>query len=184
MPGAVRRDALIVLLSFLVLGVLCGVLWSLVVTPAEFTKLAQGGAMGEQELAKRFGADGWFVTIGAASSLLVGLALCRWRSRDPLLTSVLVVIGSLVAAVVTAAVGHLLGPGDAQAALDAAQVGAKVPEQLDVGVVPLRPLTDYLRGTVTLYAAWPIGALAGALVVLLGRPVGAPDYQSAEHQPG
>ena len=56
--------------------------WS---TPAEFTKLASGGAMGENELGKQFGADGWFVVIGfarrrwSAGLVLTGLAAAGTR---------------------------------------------------------------------------------------------------------
>jgi hypothetical protein len=62
----------------------------------------------------------------------------------------------VLAAAVMALVGHLLGPADPRAALAAAKVGARVPERLDVD-------------TVIVYLAWPVGVLAGALVILLGR---------------
>jgi len=161
-----RRDAAIILATFLLLGVLGGVLWSLVVSPAEFTKLADGGSMGEDELSKKFAADGWFILIGTPAGVLAGLVLAWWRARDPLVTSALLVAGSAVAAGVMALVGHLLGPGSTQAALAAAQVGAKVPERLDVDAF-------------IVYLAWPVGVLAGALFVLLGRP---PEHD-AERRP-
>jgi hypothetical protein len=154
--AAVGRDAAAVIATFLVLGVLGGVLWHVLVTPAEFTRLARGGAMGEDELAKIFGADGWYAVIGSLAGLAAGLALSWWRSRDALLTSGLLVIGSAVAAVVMLLVGHLLGPGTPRAALAAAKVGSKVPERLDVD-------------SFIVYLVWPVGALAGALFVLLGR---------------
>jgi hypothetical protein len=179
MPGAARRDALLVLGCFVVLGVLCGVLWSQVVTPAEFTKLADGGAMGEDDLGLRFGADGWFVAIGTTTGLVAGLVLA-WRARDPLVVSGLLVLGSVLAAVLMAVVGHLLGPPDPQAALEAAKVGVKVPEQLDVGVVPVWPLSAYLQDTFTIYLSWPVGVLAGALLVLLRRPVAQEDRVHAD----
>ena len=53
---AVGQDVAVVLGSFLVLGVLSGVLWWWVVTPAEFTKLPNGGSMSEVELGKQFDA--------------------------------------------------------------------------------------------------------------------------------
>jgi len=155
-PAGAGRDVLVVLGSLLVLGVLAGVLWWLLVDPAQFTKTAQGGAMSENELAKRFGADAWFVVVGLGGGLVAGLVLGAWRSRDPLLVSGLLLVGSLLAAGTMLLVGHLLGPGDPRAALRAAQVGAKVPETLGVDT-PLAVL------------GWPIGVLAGALLVLLGR---------------
>ncbi len=155
--AAADRDAAVIGGTLLLLGVLCGVLWSLVVTPAEFTRLADGAAMNEDQLALKFGADGWYAAIAAGAGLLAGLALTWSRCRDALVTSAALLAGSVVAAAAMAQVGHLLGPGDPRAPLAAAKVGALVPERLDVG-------------TFVVYLAWPLGLLAGALAVLLGRP--------------
>ncbi len=148
----------VVLTTLLVLGVIGGLLWVLVVEPAEFTKTAQGGAMGENDLSKRFDADAWFVVIGAGLGLLGGLVLSVWRARDPLLTSALLVLGSVLAAGVMLLVGRVLGPHGTEAALRAATVGTKVPEPLGVD-------------TLTVLLSWPIGSLAGAMFLLLGRPL-------------
>ena len=80
--------------------------------------------------------------------------LTWWRSRDPLLTSLLLVLGAVLAAAVMALTGHLLGPGDPATALREAKVGAQVPLRLEVD-------------TFSVYLVWPIAVLAGALVVLL-----------------
>jgi hypothetical protein len=140
----------------LLLGALCGVLWSLVVTPAEFTKLASGAAMDEDQLGSKFDADAWYVVLAVPTGLVAGFVLSWWRSRDVLLASGLLVLGTAVAAAAMAVVGHLLGPGDPRAALAVAKIGDTVPEQLDVD-------------TFIVFLAWPVGALAGALLVLLGR---------------
>lgn len=169
------RDVASVLGGLLVVGVLCGVLWSLVVTPAAFTKLRDGGAMGEEQLSKQFAADGWYLMIALVAGFLAAVVLVWWRSRDPLVTSGLVVLGSMVAAVAMALTGHLLGPGDPRAALAAARVGGMVPERLDVGAF-------------LVYLSWPVGVLAGTLFVLLGRspvrdpgdPVDVPGPTTAE----
>jgi hypothetical protein len=166
----IRRDVAAVLGVLLLAGLLCGLVWSQVVSPPEFTKLSRGGAMGEDQLSRQFGADGWYVVIAGLVGLAAGAALTAWRSRDPLLTSGLVLLGSVVAAAVMAWVGHLLGPGDPRAALASATVGARVPEALSVGTHPLWPLAGYLKDTATIYLSWPVGALAGSLFVLLGRP--------------
>jgi hypothetical protein len=165
-PG---RDAVLVIGGLLVLGVVCGLVWSRVVTPAEFTKVANGGAMGEDQLSRQFGADGWYVVIALVAGLLAGACLTWWRSRDALVLSGLLVAGSVVAAAAMALTGHLLGPGDPKVALAAAKVGARVPESLGVGMRPWWPLTDYVKDTITVYLSWPIGVLAGGLLVLLGR---------------
>jgi hypothetical protein len=155
---AVGRDVAVVMGTFLVLGVLCGVLWWLVVPPAEFTKLRTGGSMGEVDLGRQFNADGWYVVIAAVVGTATGLALSWWRSRDPLLTSALLLAGSAVAAAAMALTGHLLGPGPTRALLASAKVGARVPEQLDVD-------------TFAAYLGWPVAVLLGACIVLLGKTV-------------
>lgn len=173
-PAGAGRDVLVVLGSLLLLGVVAGVVWWLLVDPAQFTKTAQGGAMSENELGKRFDADAWFAVIGLVAGLAAGLVLSAWRSRDPLLVSGLLLLGSLLAAGVMLLVGHVLGPGDPRAALQAAAVGAKVPETLGVDT-PLAVL------------GWPFGVLVGTLLVLLGRApehVGpGPDRPDGEPEP-
>jgi hypothetical protein len=154
--GGARREVAVVLGCYLVLGVLCGVLWWLLAPEPQFTKAAQGGEMGELELGKQFGIDGWYVVVAGIAGGLSGLVLAWWRDHDPVLTAGLLLVGSGLAATAMALVGHLLGPGDAQAALASAPVGAQVPAPLDVDAV-------------TVYLAWPITVLVGALVVLWGR---------------
>jgi hypothetical protein len=150
----VLRECALVLGGMLVLGVLCGVLWWLLVDPAAYTKLRDGGVMQEEDLSRQFSADGVYVVIAAVSGLAGGLVLTWWRTRDVLVTCVLLILGTVVAAAAMELTGHLLGPGDPGAALAAAEVGGRVPERLDVDAF-------------TVYLAWPVSALLGALVVLL-----------------
>jgi hypothetical protein len=158
-PTAVAAglDAAWVLGGLLVLGVLCGVLWWLLVDPAMFTKLDSGAAMGEPQLGKRFNADGWYAVLAAIAGLLAGGVLTWWRSRSFLFTTALLVVGSAVAAAAMALVGHVLGPPDPEAALAAAKVGARVPVDLTVTAK-----ADYL--------VWPIAVLFGSLMVLWPPP--------------
>lgn len=139
------------------LGIGCGVLWWLLVDPATITKVAEGGSTGELELGKRFDPDGWYAVIAAVSGLLAGGLLTWWRSRDPLLTTVLVLFGAGVVAAVMAVTGLLLGPVDPDVALAAAELGGKVPEQLIVTAKAA-------------YLVWPISMLVGALMVLWSQP--------------
>jgi hypothetical protein len=156
--GGAVSDVLVVLGSLAILGLACGLLWWLLVQPAEFTKMRDGGAMGEVELGKRFAADGWYVVLALVAGSVAGAGLTWWRARDALLTTGLLVIGAVLAAAVMALTGHLLGPGDPQARLAAAKAGAHVPVQLAVTAK-------------TAYLAWPIGVLAGALLVLWSKPL-------------
>jgi hypothetical protein len=158
---AARRDVIgdvVAVVGVLaVLGTVCGVLWWLLVEPAEFTKLADGGTMGEVELSRRFDADGWYTVLAAVTGFLAGMVITSWRDRDFRLTTVLLVPGAAAAAALMAVVGRLLGPGDPDPVLDAADIGARVPEQLMVTADAA-------------YFAWPIAVLLGALVVLWSAP--------------
>ena len=151
-PRGARSDAAVVL--GVLLGLLGGVLWWLLVDPAAYTKTRAGGVMSEADLSRQFSADGVYAVIAAVAGLVTGLVMTWWRSRDPLLTSALLVVGAVLAAALMALTGHLLGPGDPGAALRAAKVGARVP-------IPLRV------DAFTIYLVWPVAVLAGALVVLL-----------------
>lgn len=150
-------DLATILGSYLLLGLVGGVLWWLLVDPASFTKVGGGGSMGELQLAKRFGGDGWYAVIAAVGGLAAGVTLTWWRMRDLLLTTVLVVVGAGVAAAVMAVTGQLLGPGDPDAALAAAAAGAHVPV----------PLSVHAKAG---YLVWPIASLVGALIVLWSPP--------------
>jgi uncharacterized membrane protein YeaQ/YmgE (transglycosylase-associated protein family) len=144
------------------------VVWWLMVDPATFTKSRLGGAMGEDQLRRRFDADAWYAVIAGVAGLLAGVVLTWWRSRDFVLTTVLLLVGAGVAAAVMALTGHVLGPPDPQHVLATAKVGAEVPVSLDVS------------GNAT-YLVWPIAAQIGALLVLWSssrqvvRPDAGPD---------
>jgi len=140
------------------LGVLGGVLWWLLVEPARFEKTADGVTMSEVELAKRFAVDGWYSVVALVLGVPAGLGLTWWRSGDFRRTVVLLAVGSAGAAAAMALTGRLLGPPAAEAVLDRARVGARVPVELAVSADPVWASPVYLL--------WPIGVLVGALVML------------------
>jgi hypothetical protein len=148
---------------YVLLGLLGAVAWWLLWEPALYTK-AEGGAlgMGEGQLGKRFNADGWYSVIAAVLGLLSGTALSWWRGRDPVLTSVLVLGGSVVAAGVMTVVGGWLGPPDPRTVAATAEVGATIPSELAVDAT-------------VCYLVWPVTALIGCLIVLWSPPAVAPD---------
>lgn len=155
--GGAGRDALVVVGGFVVVGLVCGGLWWSVTDLAVFTKQDDGVSLGELQTGKRFNADGWYAMIAMVAGLLAGGVLTWWRQRDFRLTVLLVLVGSAVAAAVMAGTGQLLGPGDPEAALQAAEVGERVPVQLTVTAKAA-------------YLVWPIAALVGTLMVLWSPP--------------
>lgn len=154
-PGAraVLADVGVVLGTFVALGVLAGVAWWLLVDPAVYTSARGGAAMDELQLAKRFSTDGWYSVIAVVGGFLAGVGLTWWRSRDPRLTTVLLLPGSALAAATTSYVGGLLGPEDPGARLDGATRGDTFPVELAVTAFQA-------------HLMWPIAVLAGALMVL------------------
>lgn len=147
-------DALTVVVWFAVLGLVGAVVWELVTPLAEYTRTAENGTMDEEELARQFGATGWFCVIAVVGGFLSGLVLLLWRRRNPILTVVLVAVGGAVATLVMVLVGLVLGPSDPNDVLATVAVGDTVPLQLRV------------EGSGA-YVVWSIAALAGALAALL-----------------
>ena len=155
--GEALRDVAVCLGVLLVLGVLCAVVWWRLAPTPEFTKFHNGSAMGEDQLSLRFAADAWYSVVAGLAGLLSGAVLAWRRDRDPLLTSLVILLGAGAAGGVMSWVGHQLWPSNPSAALAAAKVGAHVPDEL-------------VLSSHTAYLMWPIGALLGALIVLFGRP--------------
>ncbi len=149
------------------LGVLGAVVWNAVVVPAEYTLIAAGPEMGEQQLGRQFGADAWFVVIGFGLGLVAGLSLAWWHLGRPLLTSMAVLGGALLAAAVMALVGHLLGPPSPASVLATAKVGTRAAESLDVGVG--RDAGHLNLANLPVLLGWPVGAVLGTLLALLLR---------------
>jgi len=147
-------DIVAVLATFAAVGAVCGVLWWLLVDPAEYTRTLRGGAtMMEVELSKRFNADGWYAVIAIVAGFLSGLGVTWWRSRDLRLTTFLLLPGAALAAAVMATVGHALGPENPDVTLAGVARGQSVPVELVVTAS-----AGYLM--------WPVAVLFGALMVL------------------
>lgn len=170
-PERLRRfflDLAIVLGVFAVLGTIGAVLWHQLVDLPHFTRTAAGGSMDQIQLAGMVGIDGWFFTLALVLGLLGGAVLLLLRPREPVEMAVLVALGGALASWLMLQVGLHLGPGDPGAALRAAAAGADVP-------VRLKPQATGVE------LAWPIGAVLGALVILL--TTSPRDRPPAQHRP-
>lgn len=151
-------DLVAVLGTYVALGVLGALLWWALCDTATFTVTDNGDlAMGEVELAKRFNPDAWYAVIAAVLGLLSGAVVAWWRSRDPLRTSLLLLVGSGVAAAVMAVLGGWLGPDDPRQLVSTAEAGARLAASLSVDAAAV-------------YLVWPVMTLIGALVVLWSPP--------------
>jgi hypothetical protein len=150
------KDVLAIIGGMALVGIVCGVIWSHVVHPAQMIRYDKGIGQDEVELSKMFAMDGWYAVISAVAALGCGLFFGFTRHRDPLATLLLVVLGCVAAAYLTKLTGHVLGPGDPVDVLRSAPVGARADVRLDV------------QGGAT-YLAWPIPALFGNLLALMTR---------------
>ncbi len=155
--GGALREVAAVLALFAVAGVVAGVLWAQVTDPVLVTKGPAGVGIDEVELARQFGADGWFLVLGGVAGLLLGAAVTAWAvvgRRQLVVVVLLVLAGAALATLLMRFTGRLAGPGDPRAALADAPVGATAPARLQVhaSIVDL---------------TWMVAALLGALAVLL-----------------
>jgi hypothetical protein len=148
-------DLAVVACAVAVLGLVVGVLWPQLVTPALSQRTAEGISTDEVQLAKVFSTDGWFVVLGFAGSFLLGVVLMLRRRGHEVVVLLLVLAGTFLAArYVAQPIGISLGPPDPVRVLTDAKVGATAPQRLAVS-----SRADLL--------SWPLGAAMGALVVLL-----------------
>ena len=161
---AVVRDVLVVLAAFLAAGVAVGLVWARVVEPVTVTRSELGLQTGEVALASRFDHDAWYSLLGGGAALLLGVGLTLWRRAHETATLVAVVLGALLAAWVSSAVGTATGPEAAEVVLADAEMGATAPDQVVVTADAA-------------YLAWPLAAVLGAVLVLWA-PAGRDRHRS------
>ncbi|MGH3414495.1 MAG: hypothetical protein ACRDPH_15575 [Marmoricola sp.] len=171
-------DALVVLGTLAVLGVLGGLVWNALVTLPVFRRTSHGAVLGQVQLAGFIGIDGWFVVIALVAGLVAGALLMYFRPGDPLLTVVLLLAGGGLASWLMVQVGLLVGPDDPAAVL----------KHLTAGHTAAVQLHPHAAGV---ELVWPLAALIGGVVVLLGTGPDAgyrrrpgPDAASGPGSPG
>lgn len=146
-PGA--RRVLLWVLLMLVLGVVCGLVWQWQAEPAEYVVSDRGAVLDQEGARGQFGVIVLFVGLGAAASLMWGVAVGRvLRGLGWLLVPVTVLACS-AAAVVAWRLGVALGPPD-PAGVGGAGIGDTIPARLAV---------DSLAA----FVVWPVLGLAGVL---------------------
>ena len=162
--GGALADLAWVLGYFAVAGVVAGIVWWQVATPAYFTRTSDNAAMLQVELGRRVQGDGWFVVVGLVAAILGGVVLTHWRNRRPLLVVLVGYAASLAGGLLALALGRTLGHQDVAALAKSTAVGSRFPDSLDV-----------ISSLVVV--AWPIGFLIGSMVVIWGT-------KAATREPG
>ena len=140
------------LATFVVAGVVCGFLWYALWTPAPKGTVFQHKVFFEPDA--EFRGTGLYMVVASVAGLLLGLLFGWLFETDEVATLAAVAAGGLLAGLVMAWVGHLLGP---ESAAEVARRTADF-ERID---------GDLHAGPVAAYVAFPGAAVLGNAVVLI-----------------
>ncbi|WP_109506370.1 hypothetical protein [Nocardioides speluncae] len=152
--GAARQASLIIGI-FVVVGAGCGVLWERFWTAPTGIVFEGKWYLVGPDAVDSFDGTGRYILIAAIAGLLLGTVLSLALDRDEVATLVGVAVGSLLAALVMAWVGNLLGPPDPRELAPDKEDSTELVSDLRVeGRSP--------------YVAFPAGALTGAVIVWFG----------------
>lgn len=143
---------LVVVGSFLLVGALAGVLWHAWWAPAPLGVVVEGQVFFPPDEA--FAATATYMLVAAPAGLLLGGVLAYRHERDEVATLFAVLVGAVLAGVLMAQVGHLIGPEEADVVAARTADFEEVRGDLEPGPLPA-------------YAAFPGGALVGVVVVLV-----------------
>lgn len=159
MTGSGRCTAVelgVVVVAFALAGVVAGFVWERLWTPATGVVVDHRWRPGDAlALQQQFSGTGWYVVVGIVVGLLLGIVVSLLADRVPVLTLASVAVGSALAAWLMLRVGVALGPPDPQTIAATADDGTRLPAQLEVsGWSP--------------FIAFPVGALLGLVIVLIG----------------
>ena len=112
-PGSPVRTALFILLAYAAVGALGGAVWEAIWTPpGQVVTQHQVFYDSYASLRRVFTGTGFYVVVGAIGSAAVALVVSLLTRSRELLTLVLVILGSAIAAGVMLKVGTMLGPAD------------------------------------------------------------------------
>ncbi len=157
-PDRPALFAVAVLVGYAVMGVLAGVVWQWLYTPpTQIVHAHQLYYADHPSLRRVFSGTGLYAVVGAVASALTALVVTLLARRRELLTLVLVLVGSSLAAVLMRQVGIALGPGNPATAAAHAADGTRLQGQLAVsGSSP--------------YLVWPMLSLFVTALVFFSWP--------------
>ncbi len=133
----------------LLVGIAAGFVWERLATPAKWEVRPTGLAMDEAASKGQFSVIVVFVVVGLVASLLLG-SFMAWALRDAgWMTTPMIIVATLTAAVIAWRLGVHLGPPDPSSVKDV-PVGGHIPARFTVdGVSP--------------FLVWPIAGLVGLI---------------------
>ena len=154
-PGRGLGAIALLLVSGLALGALMSLIWWQVAPQPLLVVTADGIYPDDFSNSPWFGADGWFLLLGAAAGLLLAVLAWNWCRQRPMVALATLVLAGALLALTAWWLGGLLGPPDPSQAEVA--VGETVPEPLGLRAlgVLFAPAVVAVATFVVLAAALP-----------------------------
>jgi len=154
----------LLLLSALALGALVSLIWWQVAPQPQLVVTEDGIYPDDFNNASWFGADGWFLLLGAAAGLVLAVLAWNWIRHRPMIALATLVLAGALVALTAWWLGGLLGPPDpSQADIAAGEAaGETVSEPLGLRAlgVLFAPAVVAVATFVVLAAALPPGEAA------------------------
>jgi hypothetical protein len=150
--GGPARVLAELVLAAVVLGLVAGLLWSVLAPDIRGEVTASGVSVTIGESRRQFGVDGWFALLAAGGGLLLGSVGFARHRRRPVTALVVLAFAGLAAAAVQWWFGTMLGPGPVADRTTGPSPGTTVSMPLELNA-PAGLLV------------WSIAAVAGSLLV-------------------
>jgi hypothetical protein len=147
-------QVLAILAAYAVVGVVAGWLWHRLWTPSDGVVVNHQWFPGTEALRGEFSGTGLYVLVAAAGGFGLGVACAMVGGRRPVLTLVVALAGSVLAAWLMLKVGQSLGPADPHELAKTAADRTRLPAALRVSGLSPR-------------LAFPAGTLAAMALVFL-----------------
>ena len=146
------RQALIVLGTFLVVALLCAWIWHAWWTPAPTGVVVDKKVYYEPD--QEFRGTGIYMVLAALAGVVLGIVFAFLFDHDEVTTLVVVVVSAMLAGLLMAWFGHVLGPENAT------EVARRTPDFEKIH-------GDLRVGPPAAYVAFPGGAVLGVVAVLV-----------------
>lgn len=154
-PHISRREGIFMAIyagTVLVLGLLAGLVWSLVTPLPSVTVTSDGTATTTNSAAvQSFSPDAAFIMIGLVTGLILGIIAWQWFHRAGWPVILIAGLGASLCALIAVHFGAVIGPDDFDTRLASASAGETV-------------VLDLALTTSTAWVVWPFAAIVPILV--------------------